>query len=95
MKLSFAILFAVSVLGCGTPGTPGTSERGMRRSDVFGQEILSEREAQLIYSRAHEAILWASPALAILAQIDAGRRDLGAGNCDIIYTNGSFYQGPN
>ena len=41
---------------------------------------LSEREAQLIYSRAFEAILWASPALAVMAQVEAGQRDLGAGN---------------
>jgi hypothetical protein len=47
---------------------------------------LSGREAQLIYSRAFEAILWASPALGVMAQVDAGRRDLGAGNHDIIFT---------
>ena len=78
--LACATLLAVSVLGC---GAPGTGEPGMPASDSFGQEILSEREAQLVYSRAYEAILWASPAIAILAQVEAGRRDLGAGNCDI------------
>ena len=51
---------------------------------------LSEREAQLIYSRAFEAILWASPALAVIAQVEAGRRDLGAGNHDILYTGTSM-----
>jgi hypothetical protein len=51
---------------------------------------LSEREARLIYSRAFEAILWDSPALAILAQVEAGQRDLGAGNTDIIYTSKSM-----
>ncbi len=48
---------------------------------------LSEREAQLIYSRAFEAILCASPALAVMAQVEAGRRVLGAGYQDIIYTS--------
>jgi len=47
---------------------------------------LSEREAQLIYSRAFEAILWASPALAIIAMDEAAERDLGAGNTDIVYS---------
>ena len=51
---------------------------------------LSDREAKLVYSRAFEAILWASPAVAILAQKEAGRRDLGAGNTDIIYTGKSL-----
>ncbi len=56
-------------------------------TNVFAQDSsLSEREAQLIYSRGFEAILWASPALAILAQQEAGHRDLGAGNTDIVYT---------
>ncbi len=58
---------------------------------AFAQESsLSEREAQLIYSRAFEAILWASPALAVMAQVEAGQRDLGAGNHDIIYTSKSM-----
>ncbi len=48
---------------------------------------LSEREAQLIYSRAYEAILWASPALAIIAMDESAERDLGAGNTDIVYTS--------
>ena len=38
------------------------------------QTIVSEREAQLIYSRAFEAILWGSPALAVMCQSEAGRR---------------------
>ncbi len=46
---------------------------------------LSEREARLIYSRAFEAILWASPMLAVNRQAEANR-DLGAGNTDVIYT---------
>ena len=46
---------------------------------------LSEREARLIYSRAFEAILWASPTLAVYCQAEAGTRDLGAGHLDIVY----------
>jgi hypothetical protein len=58
---------------------------------AFAQDSsLSEHEARLTYSRAFEAILWASPALAILGQVEAGRRDLGAGNTDIIYTGKSL-----
>jgi hypothetical protein len=51
---------------------------------------LSEREARLIYSRAFEVILWASPAVAVMAQVEAGQRDLGAGPYDIIYTGKSM-----
>ena len=51
---------------------------------------LSERETQLIYSRAFEAIVWGSPALAVMAQVEAAKRDLGAGNCDIVYTSKSM-----
>ena len=47
---------------------------------------LSEREQQLIYSRAFEATLWASPVLATYCQAEAGTRDLGAGHLDIVYT---------
>ena len=47
---------------------------------------LSERDKGLIYSRAFEAILWASPLLAVYAQAEAGTRDLGAGPLDIVYT---------
>ena len=47
---------------------------------------LSDREAQLVYSRAYEAILWASPALAIIAMDESAERDLGAGNTDIVYS---------
>lgn len=55
---------------------------------AFAQESsLSEREKQLIHSRAFEAILWASPALAVMAQVEAGQRNLGAGDTDIIYTS--------
>ena len=44
---------------------------------------LNER---LIYSRAFEATLWASPALAVYAQHVANERDLGAHHLDMIYT---------
>ncbi len=47
---------------------------------------LPEREEQRIYSRAYEAILWASPALAIIAMDESAERDLGAGNTDIVYS---------
>ena len=47
---------------------------------------LSEQKERLIYSRGYEAILWGSPALAILAMDEAAKRDLSAGNTDIIYT---------
>jgi len=66
---------ATFVLCAGIFLTPANSASG-----------LSEREAQRIYSRAFEAILWASPALAIIAMDEAAERDLGAGNTDIVYT---------
>ena len=47
---------------------------------------LSEREKQLIYSRAYESIQWGSPALAIIAMDESAKRDLGAANTDIIYS---------
>ena len=47
---------------------------------------LFEREERLIYSRAFEAIMWGSPALAVYAQHEAGQRDLGGHHLDIIYT---------
>ncbi len=50
------------------------------------QSKLSETEARLIYSRAFEATLWASPLLAVYCQAEAGTRDLGAGHLDIVYT---------
>jgi hypothetical protein len=56
------------------------------KNTVVKDSSLSEREAQLIYHRAYEAILWASPALAVIASDEAGRRDLGAGNTDIVYS---------
>ncbi len=52
---------------------------------------LSECEARLIYSRAYEAILWASPALAIIAMDESAKRDLGAGNTE---TSASRRQSP-
>ena len=52
----------------------------------FAQDSkLSEREERLIYPRAFEAILWASPVLAVCCQAEAGTRDLGAGHLDIAY----------
>jgi hypothetical protein len=47
---------------------------------------LSEVEKRLIYSRAFEVTLWASPVLAVYCQAEAGTRDLGAGHLDIVYT---------
>ena len=54
------------------------------------QTIVSEREAQLIYSRAFEVLLWGSPALAVMCQSEAGRRHFGAEHLDIIYTGKSM-----
>ena len=45
-----------------------------------------EIDKRLIYSRAFEATLWASPVLATYCQAEAGTRDLGAGHLDIVYT---------
>ncbi len=47
---------------------------------------MNEVDERLIYSRAFEATLWASPALAVYAQHVANQRDLGAHHLDIIYT---------
>ena len=41
---------------------------------------LSEVKERLIYSRAFEITLWASPVLAVYCQAEAGTRDLGAGD---------------
>lgn len=51
---------------------------------------LSEREVRLIYSCSFEAILWASPVLAVYCQAEAGTRDLGAGHLDIVYSGKSM-----
>ena len=55
-------------------------------SDLSRKTELTEIDQRLIYSRAFEAIFWAGPAVAVISQIEAGRRDLGAGPYDIIYT---------
>jgi len=43
-----------------------------------------------LYARAYEAMLWAGPAVAVMAQVESGHRDLGAGPYDIIYTGQSM-----
>ena len=56
-------------------------------TSAFAQDSkLSEIEERLIYSRAFEATLWASPILATYSQAEAGTRDLGASHLDIVYT---------
>ncbi len=75
------VVLSLQIAGCAASEEDSTSESQPRASTR-----LSEREAQLIYSRAFEAILWASPPLAIIAMVEAGQRDLGAGNTDIIYS---------
>ncbi len=79
------VVLSLLMAGCAASEEDSTSE-----SQPGASTSLSEREAQLIYSRAFEAILWASPALAVMAQVEAGQRDLGAGNHDIIYTSKSM-----
>ena len=74
------------MVGCSNPESDSTT----KSQDSTEASSLSEREAQLIYSRAYEAILWASPALATLAQKEAGHRDLGAENTDIVFTKKSM-----
>ena len=80
MRRICILLIAVCAAGCANTPTTSTTPQRNAPSD------LSEREAQLIYSRAYEAILWASPALAIIAMDEAAERDLGAVNTDIIYS---------
>jgi hypothetical protein len=46
---------------------------------------LQQIEDQLLYARSMEALIWASPALAVYVQNEAGRRDLGLENTGIIY----------
>jgi hypothetical protein len=77
MKRAIKLIVFIALLPLLTVEAPAQSN---------ASSILSEHEARLIYSRAFEAILWASPALAVMSQVEAGRRDLGAGNDDIIYT---------
>jgi len=74
-KLNKSIVAVITIAALAVPGM------------LHAQESkLSEIEKRLIYSRGFEAILWGSPALAILAMDEAAKRDLGAGNTDIIYT---------
>jgi hypothetical protein len=70
---------SLGIAGCSPP-----------ESQPEAPSSISEIEAQLIYSRALEAILWASPALAIIAMDEAAERDLGAGNTDIVYSASSL-----
>ena len=73
-KLTKSILAVVAIAVLAVPGVSQAQK-----------PKLSELEARLIYSRAFEAILWASPVLAVYCQAEAGTRDLGAGHLDIIY----------
>ena len=72
-------LVAIAALASGC----STTQQGVR---PVQKPKLSEREARLIYSRAFEAILWASPVLGVYCQAEAGTRDLGAEHLDIVYT---------
>jgi len=63
---------------------------GLAQTDLSRKTNLSETEKQLISSRGFEAILWASPALAIIAMDEAAKRDLSADNTDIIFTSKSM-----
>ncbi len=94
----FKLILAMTLLsaGCSPSERDSTTESQPSASttaevaDTTIRSSLSEREAQLIYSRAFEAILWASPALAVMGQVEAGQRDLGAASYDIIYTGKSL-----
>ena len=78
---------ALLVVGCNQTDSPESATPPDVATSAFAQgSKLSEIEERLIYSRAFEAILWASPALAVYAQAEGGRRDLGAENTDMIYT---------
>jgi hypothetical protein len=74
-KLTKSVVAMVAVLALAVPCVSNEQD-----------STLSEREAQLIYSRAYEATIWGSPALAVYSQSEANRRDLGADHLDIIYT---------
>ena len=54
------------------------------QTDLSQKTDLSETEKQLSYSRGFETILWASLALVIITMYEAAKRDLGAGNSNII-----------
>ena len=69
-----------------TFGTVAGLELALILAAPASAQSLAEHEARLIYSRAYEAILWASPALAIIAMDESAERDLGAGNTDIVYS---------
>ncbi|MCK4837942.1 MAG: DUF1254 domain-containing protein, partial [Desulfobulbaceae bacterium] len=79
-KLTKSILALVAITALTVPGM------------VFAQTLTLNYNHQidpyterLLYSRAFEAILWASPTLAVYCQAEAGTRDLGAGHLDIVY----------
>jgi hypothetical protein len=86
--LSSLLAITLMIVGCSPSEMNSTTEPVPGGSTTAGvaPSSLSEREARLIYSRAYEAILWGSPALAIIAMDESAKRDLGAGNTDIIYT---------
>jgi hypothetical protein len=81
---AFIALLTFLIAGCAPTDTQPTASTAAGVAGVLGS--LSEREERLIYSRAYEAILWASPALAIIAMDESAERDLGAGNTDIVYS---------
>ena len=80
-KLTKSILAVIAVIVL-----LSVNQTAFAQSDLSRKTDLTETEKRLIYSRAFEVIIWASPALATMSQAEAGRRDLGAGNTDIIYT---------
>jgi hypothetical protein len=83
-KLLFVPIIAGLIFSCQTPNEKNKSSE--KESPPTTVTQVYDRESQLIYSRAFEAILWASPTLAVYCQAEAGTRDLGAGHLDIVYT---------
>jgi hypothetical protein len=79
MTKSIMAVVMIAALGTGC----ATTQQGAGPAQG---STLPQLEDRLIYSRAFEAILWGSPALAVMAQVEAGQRDLGAGNTDIVYS---------
>ena len=62
-----------------------SNQAALAQTELSRKTALSETEKQLIYSRGFEAILWASPTLAVYCQAEAGTCDLGAGHLDMVY----------
>ena len=62
------------------------NQTAFAQSDLSRKTDLTEKEKRLIYSRAYEAMLWATPPLAVYSQSVASQRDLEAGHLDIVYT---------